>query len=103
MVGFCFGGWISNMMAVRLTDLGAAVPYYSRQPEAKDARKIKALLLLHYGELDTRLNTGWPAFEKKLKVNTIEQQTYVYSEVTHGFHNNTTPRYDKGTANLSRK
>ena len=101
VVGFCFGGWISNMMAVRLPDLAAAVPYYGRQPKAEDAIKIKAPLLLQYGELDTRVNAGWPAFEKILKANKIEHQAYIYPEVNHGFHNNTTPRYDKEAANLS--
>ena len=101
VVGFCFGGWISNMMAVRLPELGAAVPYYGRQPEAEDAKKIKAPLLLQYGELDTRVNAGWPAFEKVLQENNIEYQAYIYLGVNHGFHNNTTPRYDKEAAQLS--
>ncbi|WP_458627545.1 dienelactone hydrolase family protein [Winogradskyella sp. PC D3.3] len=101
VVGFCFGGWISNMMAVRLPDLGAAVPYYGRQPEAEDAKKIKAPLLLQYGELDTRVNAGWPAFEDILKANKIEYTAYIYPGVNHGFHNNTTPRYDKAAATLS--
>lgn len=101
VVGFCFGGWISNMMAVRLPDLGAAVPYYGRQPEAEDAAKIKAPLLLQYGELDTRVNAGWPAFENVLKANDITYEAYIYPGVNHGFHNNTTPRYDKEAANLS--
>jgi carboxymethylenebutenolidase len=101
VVGFCFGGWIANMMAVRLPDLGAAVPYYGRQPEAEDAAKIKAPLLLQYGELDTRVNAGWPAFEAILKENNIDYQAYIYPEVNHGFHNNTTPRYDKEAAELS--
>ena len=103
VVGFCFGGWISNMMAVKLPDLGAAVPYYGRQPEVEDAAKIKAPLLLQYGELDTRVNAGWPAFEKVLKANNIEYQAYIYPEVNHGFHNNTTPRFDKEAADLSWK
>jgi len=101
VVGFCFGGWISNMMAVRLPDLGAAVPYYGRQPSDEDAAKIKCPLLLQYGELDTRVNAGWPAFEAVLKANSIEHQAYIYPEVNHGFHNNTTPRYDKQAADLS--
>jgi len=101
VVGFCFGGWIANMMAVKLSNLGVAVPYYGRQPEATDAVKIKSPLLLQYGELDTRVNAGWPAFEKILKENNIEHQAYIYPEVNHGFHNNTTPRYDKEAANLS--
>lgn len=101
VVGFCFGGYICNMMAVRLPELGAAVPYYGRQPSDEDAAKIKAPLLLQYGELDTRVNAGWPAFEEVLKANNIEYTAYIYPEVNHGFHNNTTPRYDKEAANLS--
>lgn len=101
VVGFCFGGWISNMMAVILPDLGAAVPYYGRQPSAEDASKIKAPLLLQYGELDKRVNAGWPAYEIALKENGIEYEAYIYPNVNHGFHNNTTPRYDKEAANLS--
>ena len=101
VVGFCFGGWISNMMATRLPELGAAVPYYGRQPEAEDAIKIKAPLLLQYAELDTRVNAGWPAFEAVLKKQHIEYEAYIYPQVNHGFHNNTTPRYDKDAATLS--
>ena len=101
VVGFCFGGWISNMMAVRLPDLGAAVPYYGRQPSDEDAANIKTPLLLQYAELDTRVNEGWPAFEAVLKANNIEYQAYIYQNVNHGFHNNTTPRYDKEAAELS--
>lgn len=101
VVGFCFGGWISNMMAVRIPELGAAVPYYGRQPEAEDAVKIKAPLLLQYAELDTRVNEGWPAFEEILKAENITYTAYMYPEVNHGFHNNTTPRYDKAAATLS--
>ena len=103
VVGFCFGGWISNMMAVRLPELAAAVPYYGRQPEAEDAKKIKSPLLLQFGELDTRVNAGWPAFETVLKENNIEYEAYIYPGVNHGFHNNTTPRYDKEAAELSWK
>ena len=103
VVGFCFGGWISNMMAVRLPELAAAVPYYGRQPETEDAKKIKAPLLLQYAGLDKRVNDGWPAFEKTLKENNIEHEAHFYSEVNHGFHNNTTPRYDEAAADLSWK
>ncbi|MFD2530333.1 MULTISPECIES: dienelactone hydrolase family protein [Polaribacter] len=101
VVGFCFGGWISNMMAVRLPELSAAVPYYGRQPEAKDAVKIKAPLLLQYAGLDKRVNEGWPTFEKVLKENKITYTAHFYPEVNHGFHNNTTPRFDEAAADLS--
>ena len=101
VVGFCFGGWISNMMAVRLPDLAGAVPYYGRQPEQEDAAQIKAPLLLQYADLDKRVNEGWPAFETILKENEIEHEAYFYPDVNHGFHNNTTPRYDEAAADLS--
>jgi carboxymethylenebutenolidase len=101
VVGFCFGGWISNMMAVRIPELAAAVPYYGRQPEYEDALKIKAPLLLQYAGLDNRVNAGWPDFEKVLKENNITHKAYFYDDVNHGFHNNTTPRYDQEAADLS--
>ncbi|MBU3010644.1 dienelactone hydrolase family protein [Polaribacter vadi] len=103
VVGFCFGGWISNMMAVQVSDLGAAVPYYGRQPDDGMAAQIKAPLLLQYGELDKRVNAGWPAFEKVLKANKIEHTAHFYPNANHGFHNNTTPRFDKEAADLSWK
>jgi carboxymethylenebutenolidase len=103
VVGFCFGGWISNMMAVKIPDLAAAVPFYGGQPPAEDVPKIKAPLLLHYAGLDTRVNEGWPAYEKALQENKKEFTAYVYPEVNHGFHNDTTPRYDKAAAELAWK
>ena len=103
VVGFCFGGWISNMMAVQVDELGAAVPYYGRQPSDEMAAEIKAPLLLQYGELDKRVNAGWPAFEKVLQTNKIEYEVYFYPNANHGFHNNTTPRFDKKSADLSWK
>jgi carboxymethylenebutenolidase len=103
VVGFCFGGWISNMMAVRIPDLAAAVPFYGGQPAPEDVPKIKAPLLLHYGELDTRVNEGWPAYEKALKENNKEYTAYMYPQANHGFHNDTTPRYDKAAAELAWK
>jgi carboxymethylenebutenolidase len=103
VVGFCFGGWIANMMAVRIPELSAAVPFYGGQPAKEDVPKIKAPLLLHYGALDTRVNEGWPAFEAALKENKKEYTGYVYADVNHGFHNDTTPRYDKPAAELAWK
>ena len=103
VVGFCFGGWIANMMAVRIPDLAAAVPFYGGQPPAEDVPEIKAPLLIHYAGLDTRVNAGWPSFEAALKENKKEYEAYIYPEVNHGFHNDTTPRYDKAAAELAWK
>jgi len=101
VVGFCFGGWISNMMAVRIPDLKAAVPFYGGQPAAEDVPKINAPLLLQYAGLDERVNAGWPAYEAALKANSKEYTAYIYPNVNHGFHNNTTPRYDEPAATLA--
>ena len=101
VVGFCFGGWIANMMAVRLPDLGAAVPFYGGQPAAEDVPAIQAPLLLQYAGLDARVNEGWPAYEAALKEHEKEYTAYVYPEVNHGFHNDTTPRYDEAAAKLA--
>ena len=103
VVGFCFGGGIANMMAVRIPDLAAAVPFYGGQPPAEEVSKIKAPLLLHYAELDTRINEGWPAYEAALKANNKVYTAYIYPGVNHGFHNDTTPRYDKAAAELAWK
>ena len=103
VVGFCFGGGIANMMAVRIPDLAAAVPFYGAQPARELVPQIKAPLLLHYAELDTRLTEGWPAYEAALKENKKEYTAYIYPGVNHGFHNNTTPRYDKAAAELAWK
>jgi carboxymethylenebutenolidase len=101
VVGFCFGGWIANMMAVRIPDLAASVPFYGGQPSAEDVPKIQAPLLLHYAGLDTRVNEGWPAYEEALKKNNKEYKAYIYPDVNHGFHNDSTPRYDKPAAELA--
>jgi len=103
VVGFCFGGGIANLMAVRIPDLAASVPFYGGQPPVEDVPKIQAPLLLHYAELDTRVNEGWPAYEAALKANNKEYTAYIYPKVNHGFHNDTTPRYDKTAAELAWK
>ena len=100
-VGFCVGGSVVNAMAVRFPDLGAAVPFYGGQPSAADAAKIKAPLLLQYAGNDTRINAGWPAFEAALKSAGVKYQAYVYPNTNHGFHNDTTPRYDEAAAKLA--
>jgi carboxymethylenebutenolidase len=101
VVGFCFGGGICNQLAVRMPDLGAAAPFYGRQVSAEDAAKIKAPLLLHYAANDQGVNQGWPAFEAALKANNKSYTAYVYENTQHGFHNDTTPRYDEAAAKLA--
>jgi carboxymethylenebutenolidase len=101
VAGFCFGGWIANMMAVRIPGLSASVPFYGGQPPVEEVPKIKAPLLLHYAELDTRVNAGWPAYEAALKENKKEYAAHMYANANHGFHNDTTPRYDKAAAELA--
>lgn len=101
VVGFCFGGWIANMMAVRLPELAAAVPFYGGQPPIAEVSHIQAPLLLHYAALDTRVNEGWPAYEQALKENKKDYTAFVYADANHGFHNDTTPRYDAGAAQLA--
>ncbi len=103
VVGFCFGGWISNMMAVRAPGLLAAVPFYGGQPAAEDAPSIKAPLALHFAGLDTRVNAGWPAYEAALMEHQKEYTAHFYPDVNHGFHNDTTPRYDEEAARLAWK
>jgi carboxymethylenebutenolidase len=101
-VGFCFGGGIVNMLAVRLgADLNAGAPYYGGQAPAADAAKIKAPLLLHYASLDQRVNSGWPAYEAALKEAGVPNTMHMYEGANHGFHNDTTPRYDEAAAKLS--
>ena len=100
-VGFCYGGGVVNTLAVRLPELAAAVPFYGTQPDAADTAKIKAPLLIHYAGLDERVDAGWPAFEAALKANHIRYQEYIYAGVQHGFHNDTTPRYDEKAAKLA--
>lgn len=101
VVGFCFGGLISNQMAVKLPELGAAVPYYGRQPAAEDVPSIQAPLQIHYGGLDERVNAGWPDYEAALKANNKVYEAYIYEGANHGFHNDTTPRYDQEAGTLA--
>jgi carboxymethylenebutenolidase len=100
-VGFCFGGSVANALAVRIPDLAAAVPFYGGQPASEDVPKIKAPLLLHYAGNDKRVNAGWPAYEAALKANGVDYTAYVYEGTNHGFHNDTTPRYDEEAAKLA--
>ena len=100
-VGFCYGGGVCNALAVAYPELSASVPYYGRQAKAEDVPRIQAPLLLHYGELDKRVNAGWPAYEAALKANNKTYTAHIYENANHGFHNDSTPRYDEKMAALS--
>ena len=101
ITGFCYGGGVANAAAVAYPELKAAVPYYGRQPDAADVPKIKAALLIHYAGLDARVNEGWPAYEAELTDAGTNFEAYIYPDVNHGFHNDSTPRYDEAAAALS--
>lgn len=100
-VGFCYGGGVCNALAVAYPSLAASVPFYGRQANASDVPAIKAPLLLHYAELDERINAGWPAYEAALKQHGKTYTAHVYPGANHGFHNDTTPRYDREAAELA--
>jgi carboxymethylenebutenolidase len=100
-VGFCYGGGIVNMLATRVPDLAAGVPFYGNQPPVADVPKIKAAMLIQYAEQDERINAGWPAYEAALKANKVNYQAHFYPGTQHGFHNDTTPRFNAEAAKLS--
>ncbi len=100
-VGFCYGGGVANSLAVRMPDLAAAVPFYGQPPATGDVPKIKAAILAHHAELDTRLASTWPAYDAALTVAKIPHEGYIYPKTNHGFHNDTTPRYDEAAAKLA--
>jgi carboxymethylenebutenolidase len=100
-VGFCYGGGVCNALAVAYPEMGASVPFYGRQPDVADVAAIQAPLLLHYGELDERVNAGWPAYRDALEANDKVFEGYIYPGANHGFHNDTTPRYDEAAATLA--
>jgi carboxymethylenebutenolidase len=103
VVGFCWGGGVANLLATRIPELGAAVPFYGNQPPAEDVARIKAPLLIHYAEKDDRINAGIPAFEAALKAHHVRYEMYTYPGTQHGFNNDTTPRYDNAAATLAWK
>ncbi|SFR36583.1 YghX family hydrolase [Litoreibacter janthinus] len=100
-VGFCYGGGVCNALAVAYPNMAASVPFYGRQPQASDVADIQAPLLIHYGGLDERINAGWPAYEAALKENGKTYEAHIYEGANHGFHNDTTPRYDEAAAQLA--
>jgi len=101
ITGFCYGGGVANAAAVAYPELKAAVPFYGMQPAPADVPRIKAALMLHYAGLDTRVNAGWPAYEAALKAAGTDYQAFIYEGVNHGFHNDSTPRYDEKAAELA--
>lgn len=101
ITGFCYGGGVANAAAVAYPELACAVPFYGRQAPIADVPKINAPVLLHYAQLDARINEGWPAYEQALKANNKVYQAYIYPGVNHGFHNDSTPRYDQAAAELA--
>ena len=101
ITGFCYGGGVANAAAVAYPELKAAVPYYGRQPDPADVPRIEAALLIHYAGLDDRVNEGWPAYEAALEAAGTNYEAYIYPDVNHGFHNDSTPRYDEAAAELS--
>jgi carboxymethylenebutenolidase len=101
VTGFCYGGGVANACAVAFPELGGAVPFYGRQPKPEDVAKIKCPLLIHYAELDERVNEGWPAYEAALKAAGTRYEAFIYPGVNHGFHNDSTPRYDAAAAELA--
>jgi len=104
VTGFCYGGGMANTLAVRLPDvIKAAVPFYGGQPKPEDVPKIQAPLLLHYAEKDERVNAGWPAYEAALKAHGKKYEAHIYPGTNHGFHNDTTPRYDEAAATLAER
>ena len=102
-VGFCYGGGVCNALAVAYPELSASVPFYGSQARSEDVKKIKTPLMLHYAEFDERINKGWPEYEAALKANNKKYQAYIYKDCNHGFHNDSTPRYDEKNANLAWK
>jgi carboxymethylenebutenolidase len=100
-VGFCYGGGMVNRLAVRVPQLAAGVPFYGSAPAIQDVPKIKAALLLNFAEQDPRINKMWPDYEAALKANGVKYQAYTYPGTNHGFHNDTTPRFDESAAKLA--
>ena len=100
-VGFCYGGGVCNALAVAFPEMGASVPFYGRQAAVEDVPKIQAPLLLQYGELDERINAGWPPYEAALQAHNKTYEAHIYTGANHGFHNDSTPRYDEANAKLA--
>jgi len=102
VTGFCWGGGTTNFLAVTLgSDVNAGAPFYGAAPASADVVKISAPLQIHFAENDERINAMWPEFEIALKANDVNYQVHSYPGTRHGFHNNSTPRYDESAAELA--
>ena len=101
IIGFCFGGGVANALAVRMPEFNAAVPFYGAPPPATDVPKMKAAVLAHHAELDTNLVLTWPGYDVALEAAKLDHAGYIYAKANHGFHNDTTPRYDEAAAKLA--
>ena len=101
ITGFCYGGGVAHSAAVAFPDLSAAVPFYGRQPAPEQAARVRAPLLIHFAENDPNVNAGWPAYEAALTAAGARFEAHVYPGTNHGFHNDSTPRYDEAAANLA--
>ena len=101
VIGFCWGGGVANLLATRLPELAAAVPFYGNAAPLDQVARIKARLLIHLADVDERINAGWPAYEAALKAAGVAYETHRYAGTQHGFHNDTTPRFDEAAASLA--
>ncbi len=101
VVGFCYGGGIAHLLATRLPDLDAAVPFYGMSPAPEEAKQVKAALLVQLAEQDERINGAWPAYEAALTAAKVKFEAFTYAGTQHGFHNDTTPRFDEAAAKLA--
>jgi carboxymethylenebutenolidase len=102
-VGFCYGGGVVNQLAVRLPDLGAGAPFYGSAPPVEGVPNIRAPLMIHYAGLDERINAAWPAYQAALDAAGRTYTMHMYEGANHGFHNDTTPRYDEAAAKLAQE
>jgi carboxymethylenebutenolidase len=100
-IGFCYGGGIAHMLSTRLPDLAAAVPFYGNHPPVEDAARVRAPLLIHFADVDERINAAWPAYEAALKAANVRYTAHRYPGTQHGFNNDTTPRFDVAAAQLA--
>jgi carboxymethylenebutenolidase len=101
VVGFCYGGGIAHMLSTQRSDFAAAVPFYGNHPQVEDAAKVQSALMIHFADVDERINAAWPAYSAALQAAGVAYIAHRYPGTQHGFHNDTTPRYDAAAAKLA--